>query len=91
MRIDPIRPAHVPPAESNAGAPPSPRSTSHAPAGAPAEDRVELTGGERSPEGRAVRLEALREAVAQGRYRVTDDALARAILRAVRLRHDRPL
>jgi anti-sigma28 factor (negative regulator of flagellin synthesis) len=38
---------------------------------------------------RKLRLEALREAILQGRYHVTEDALARAILRAAGARHDR--
>jgi anti-sigma28 factor (negative regulator of flagellin synthesis) len=40
---------------------------------------------------RKLRLEALREAILEGRYQLTEDAVARAILRAVRARHDRPV
>lgn len=85
MRVNPVGPARIPP-EANAATPASRGGQSP-----PLEDRVELKGGQPRSDDRAVRLEALREAVAQGRYRVTDDALARAILRAVRIRHDRPL
>ncbi|MCS7236618.1 MAG: hypothetical protein RMM30_11690 [Armatimonadota bacterium] len=38
---------------------------------------------------RKLRLEALREAILQGRYHLTEDAVARAILRAARAHHDR--
>lgn len=85
MRIDPVGPTRIPP-EPNPTTPGARGATTP-----PAADQLELKGGEQGPDERAVRLEALREAVAQGRYRVTEDALARAILRAVRLRHDKSL
>lgn len=78
MRIDPLGPPGAPP-ERPTG-PSTPRGTP-AP---PAEDRVELSGSDarRSVDERKLRLEALKEAILQGRYQLTDDALARAILRA---------
>ncbi len=85
MRIDPLGPPGVPP--DRPSGPPAARG-SPAP---PAEDRVELSGSEahRNVDERKLRLEALREAILEGRYRLTEDAVARAILRAVRARHDR--
>ncbi len=83
MRIDPLGPPGVPPDRpSGASAPrgvPTP----------PTEDRVELSSSDphRNLDERKLRLEALREAVLQGRYHVTEDALARAILRAARASH----
>lgn len=87
MRIDPLRPPGVPPDR-----PAGPSAGRGAPA-PPAEDRVELSSAGSRPavDERKLRLEALREAVLQGRYHLTEDALARAILRAVRARHDRPV
>lgn len=87
MRIDPLGPPGVPP-ERPAG-PSAPRGTP-AP---PAEDRVELSGSDarRDVDERKLRLEALKEAILQGRYQLTDDALARAILRAVRAKYGRPV
>ncbi|MCL6498592.1 MAG: flagellar biosynthesis anti-sigma factor FlgM [Firmicutes bacterium] len=85
MRIDPLGPPGVPPDRP---------SGASAPRGAPtppAEDRVELSSSDphRNVDERKLRLEALREAILQGRYHVTEDALARAILRAAGSRHDR--
>ncbi len=87
MRIDPLGPPGVPP-DRPAG--PSAARGSPAP---PAEDRVELSSSEahRNVDERKLRLEALREAILEGRYQLTEDAVARAILRAVRARHDRPV
>lgn len=85
MRIDPLGPPGVPP-DRPAG--PS------GPKGAPAPrsgDRVELSDPEsrKGVDERKLRLEALREAILQGRYHLTEDAVARAILRAARAHHDR--
>lgn len=85
MRIDPLGPPGVPPERPAGPAAPRGASTPRA------EDRVELSGSESRPsvDERKLRLDALREAILQGRYHLTDDALARAILRAARARHDR--
>lgn len=85
MRIDPLGPPGGPP-ERPTG-PGAPRGTP-AP---PAEDRLELSGSDarRDVDERKLRLEALKEAILQGRYQLTDDALARAIVRAAVNSHAR--
>ncbi len=89
MRIDPLGPPGVPP--DRPSSPSAPRGGSPPPT--EDRDRVELSssGPHRQVDERKLRLEALREAILQGRYHLPEDALARAILQAVRARHDRPV
>lgn len=88
VKIQPAGPSGIPP-ERPSG--PSLQSRAR-PATDRVGDRAEVreAGTARLEDDRKVRLEALREALVQGRYHLTDDAIARAILRtAMRNRHDR--
>ncbi|MDR7417230.1 MAG: hypothetical protein QN193_02785 [Armatimonadota bacterium] len=77
MEIHPVGPPGVPPGGGR------PKSTGPREAAREPQDRLELGGDPgRTVDGRKVRLEALREAILQGRYHLPEDAIARAILRA---------
>ncbi|MDR5708986.1 MAG: hypothetical protein QN172_03350 [Armatimonadota bacterium] len=84
MEIHPVGPPGVPSGGKPKGT--GPREAAREP-----QDRLEVSGDPgRTVEGRKVRLEALREAVLQGRYHLPLDTIARALLRAaIEGRHER--